>query len=69
LRDLPPRRLRSKDEIPASVWSTDNYVLWGIGVVTAILTAPYMTRQVWLVFYGNERWNEEPAHWPGEPLS
>ncbi len=57
----------SKDEILASVWSTDNYVLWGIGVVTAILTAFYMTRQVWLVFYGNERWNEEPAHWPGEP--
>ena len=50
----------SKDEILASVWSTDNYVLWGIGVVTALLTAFYMTRQVWLVFYGNERWNENP---------
>ena len=57
----------SKDEILASVWATDNYALWAVGVVTALLTAFYMTRQVWLVFYGDERWNEEPAHWPGEP--
>jgi NADH-quinone oxidoreductase subunit L len=57
----------SKDEILASAWATNNYALWAVGVIAAILTAFYMTRQVWLVFYGNERWNEEPKHWPGEP--
>jgi NADH-quinone oxidoreductase subunit L len=46
----------SKDEILARVWMNGDYVLWGIGAVTALLTAFYMTRQVYLVFYGDERW-------------
>jgi NADH-quinone oxidoreductase subunit L len=47
----------SKDEILASAWATDNYGLWAIGVVAAVLTAFYMTRQVYLVFYTDERWD------------
>jgi NADH-quinone oxidoreductase subunit L len=47
----------SKDEILASAWATDNYALWAVGVVAAVLTAFYMTRQVYLVFYGHERWS------------
>ncbi len=50
----------SKDEILAAVWEV-NPVLWAVGVVTALLTAYYMSRQVFLVFYGQARWNE-PAH-------
>jgi NADH-quinone oxidoreductase subunit L len=46
----------SKDEILARAWFNDDYVLWAIGLVTALVTAFYMTRQVWLVFYGPPRW-------------
>jgi NADH-quinone oxidoreductase subunit L len=47
----------SKDEILASAWASHNYALWAVGVVAAVITAFYMTRQVYLVFYGNERWS------------
>src|SRR6185369_10935189 len=49
----------SKDEILAKAWFDHNYVLWAIGAVAALLTAFYMTRQVWLVFYGKERWRDD----------
>ncbi|HEX5097102.1 MAG TPA: NADH-quinone oxidoreductase subunit L, partial [Acidimicrobiia bacterium] len=48
----------SKDEILGAVWLRDDYALWFVGAVTALLTAFYMTRQVWLVFYADERWRE-----------
>jgi NADH-quinone oxidoreductase subunit L len=32
-------------------------VLWAIGLVTALLTAFYMSRQVFLVFFGEARWD------------
>jgi NADH-quinone oxidoreductase subunit L len=51
----------SKDEILAKAWFQHDYALWAIGLVAAVLTAFYMTRQVWLVFYGNERWNTPVA--------
>jgi NADH-quinone oxidoreductase subunit L len=47
----------SKDEILSSAWQ-DNKVLWAVGFVTAILTAFYMSRQVFLVFFGEPRWRE-----------
>jgi NADH-quinone oxidoreductase subunit L len=47
----------SKDEILANAWDKSP-VLWFIGVFTALLTAYYMTRQVIMVFYGKERWEE-----------
>jgi NADH-quinone oxidoreductase subunit L len=58
----------SKDDILARAWYGDQYALWAVGVVGALLTAFYMTRQVWLVFYGPERWRDgqEPAG-GGEP--
>ena len=49
----------SKDEILVAAWDT-NKVLWGVGAITALLTAYYMTRQVMLVFYGGERWRDQP---------
>jgi NADH-quinone oxidoreductase subunit L len=45
----------SKDEILAKAFFADNYGVWIIGTVTAGITAFYMGRQVWLVFFGNER--------------
>ncbi|HQZ36390.1 MAG TPA: NADH-quinone oxidoreductase subunit L, partial [Ilumatobacteraceae bacterium] len=35
--------------------------LWFVGLVTALITAYYMTRQVILVFYGKARWNDAHA--------
>ena len=51
----------SKDEILAKAWFHHDYALWAVGLVAALLTAFYMTRQVWLVFYGDERWNPAAA--------
>jgi NADH-quinone oxidoreductase subunit L len=59
----------AKDEVLAKTFLSHNYVLWGIGIIAALLTAFYMTRQVWLVFYGNERWQTDeltPEHPPHE---
>ncbi len=44
----------SKDEILLYAWN-ENPVLWAIGLITAILTAFYMTRQVILTFFGRTR--------------
>ena len=44
----------SKDDILLGAYH-DNKVLWLIGLVTALLTAYYMTRQIVLVFFGKER--------------
>ena len=49
----------AKDEILAKAWFGHDYALWAVGVVAALLTAFYMTRQVWLVFYGTERWHDD----------
>ncbi len=45
----------SKDEILAAAWQTSP-ALWVVGLVTALLTAYYMSRQVYLVFFGQPRW-------------
>jgi NADH-quinone oxidoreductase subunit L len=49
----------SKDEILLFAFAKSP-VLWAIGLLAAVLTAYYMTRQVILVFYGKARW--EDAH-------
>ncbi len=51
----------SKDEILAKAWFSHDYALWVVGVSGALITAFYMTRQVWLVFYGPERWRDDAA--------
>ena len=45
----------SKDEILAFAWNKSP-LLWIVGVVTALLTAFYMTRQVILTFFGKPRY-------------
>jgi NADH-quinone oxidoreductase subunit L len=42
----------SKDEILWGAWSTGNIGVWGVLAVAALLTAFYMTRLVWRVFFG-----------------
>ncbi|MDP7352567.1 MAG: NADH-quinone oxidoreductase subunit L [Acidimicrobiales bacterium] len=45
----------SKDEILAYAWN-ESPALWAVGLVTAVLTAFYMTRQVVLTFFGRHRY-------------
>ncbi|NNC40693.1 MAG: NADH-quinone oxidoreductase subunit L [Acidimicrobiia bacterium] len=50
----------SKDEILGAAFNQGGWmiVLWGIGLVTAGITAFYMTRQFVMVFLGKPRWDE-----------
>jgi NADH-quinone oxidoreductase subunit L len=57
----------SKDSILAKAWIQGDYGLWAVGTVAAIATAFYMTRQVWLVFYGHERWDAPAIEHEGPP--
>jgi NADH-quinone oxidoreductase subunit L len=50
----------SKDEILLYTYDKSP-VLWAVGLLTALLTAYYMTRQVIMVFFGEARWKEK-AH-------
>jgi NADH-quinone oxidoreductase subunit L len=45
----------SKDAILASAWVDGNYALWGVGIVTAFLTAFYMSRLYLRVFEGRTK--------------
>jgi len=48
----------SKDEILLYVYA-NNRGLYVVGLVTALLTALYMTRQIIMVFFGEARWNDK----------
>jgi proton-translocating NADH-quinone oxidoreductase chain L len=50
----------SKDEILAFAWE-DNVALWAVGFLTAILTAFYMSRQVFMTFFGRYRFADVRA--------
>src|SRR3546814_20197189 len=47
----------SKDEILLYAYDASP-ALWALGLLTALLTAFYMARQVFLVFFGEPRWNQ-----------
>ncbi|HSJ35575.1 MAG TPA: NADH-quinone oxidoreductase subunit L [Acidimicrobiia bacterium] len=51
----------SKDEILGSLFARGGLfsVLWVVGLVAALMTAFYMTRQWVLVFWGEPRWDED----------
>ena len=56
----------SKDDILLGAWEKNRF-LWLIGLITALMTAYYMSRQVFLVFFGGERWkNADTAKTPAE---
>jgi NADH-quinone oxidoreductase subunit L len=46
----------AKDGVLEKAFESNEYGLWIVGLLAAILTGAYMTRQVVLTFYGNERW-------------
>ena len=58
----------SKDEILWKTWSAPGFsipggsskILWGIGALTALLTAVYMTRMMVMTFWGTERFRKNP---------
>jgi NADH-quinone oxidoreductase subunit L len=56
----------SKDEILADAWTNGHWVVWLVLTLASFLTAFYMTRQVWLVFFGEFRGHhpraQEHAH-------
>jgi NADH-quinone oxidoreductase subunit L len=58
----------SKDEILFRTFSSGRTLLWGIGMITSLLTATYMFRLVFLAFHGERRHEAPtaPAH-PEEP--
>ncbi|PYS84435.1 MAG: NADH-quinone oxidoreductase subunit L [Acidobacteria bacterium] len=58
----------SKDEILWKTWSTESVgtagvgkFLWVVGIVTAVITAIYMTRLMVMTFWGGERFRETRA--------
>jgi len=55
----------SKDEILWQAWSSNNgamRALWYVAYATAIMTAFYMFRLVWLTFFSQPRMDHETAH-------
>jgi len=54
----------SKDEILAHTFAVGGawWILWGVGVFTAALTAYYSWRMVALVFFGEERFDSQAVH-------
>ena len=56
LAALPPLAgFWSKDAILASAFVNGQLALWAVGILTAVLTAFYVTRAMWLTFYGEPR--------------
>ena len=52
----------SKDEILASVFHEHHYLLWGLLLAGAFMTAFYTFRLVFLAFFGAPRMSKEVAH-------
>ena len=56
LAALPPLAgFWSKDEILSGAFLSGQTALWAVGIVTAILTAFYVTRAMWMTFHGEPR--------------
>ena len=51
----------SKDEILASAFASGHYLVWGLGLAGAALTAFYMFRLIFLTFEGDARYSGETA--------
>jgi NADH-quinone oxidoreductase subunit L len=56
LAALPPLAgFWSKDEIVGAAFLNGHTVLWAVGITTAVLTAFYVTRALWMTFFGEPR--------------
>jgi len=60
----------SKDEILFRTYAGGHVTLWGVGLVTSLLTAVYMFRLVFTVFHGGPRLPDRTAvHDPPRPMA
>ena len=50
----------SKDKILEAAFSTGDYVIWGVLLVSAMLTAFYSFRLIMLVFFGKSKFDHKP---------
>jgi NADH-quinone oxidoreductase subunit L len=50
----------SKDEILNATFASGHLLMWGVGLVTSLLTAVYMFRLVYLAFHGTRRAADGP---------
>jgi NADH-quinone oxidoreductase subunit L len=57
----------SKDEILGHAFTHRHYVLWALGAAAAFCTAFYMSRLLYVTFYGQSRVDHEVAHHIHEP--
>jgi NADH-quinone oxidoreductase subunit L len=65
LAGIPPLAgFWSKDEIIADAFRNSHEIVWLVAIVTAMLTAFYMTRAVWLTFGGQYRGQGHPHESP-----
>ncbi len=56
LAALPPLAgFWSKDEIVSAAFISGHTALWAVAIITAVLTAFYVTRALWLTFHGQPR--------------
>jgi NADH-quinone oxidoreductase subunit L len=56
LAALPPLAgFWSKDEIVGAAFLSGHTALWAVGIITAVLTAFYVTRAMWMTFFGEPR--------------
>jgi NADH-quinone oxidoreductase subunit L len=52
----------SKDEILSSAYLSGHQLLWAVGLLTALLTAIYMFRLVFMAFHGERVVHPAPEH-------
>jgi NADH-quinone oxidoreductase subunit L len=65
LAGIPPfAGFWSKDEIISTAFAQHHYALWAVALVTAVLTAFYVTRMVLLTFFGEYRGDAHPHESP-----
>lgn len=56
LAALPPLAgFWSKDEIVGAAYQNGQFALYAVGIITAVLTAFYVTRAMWMTFHGEPR--------------
>jgi len=55
---LPFAGFFSKDAIMASVWAGGHWEMFVVGAIAAMCTAFYMSRLLFLAFFGKPRWSE-----------
>jgi NADH-quinone oxidoreductase subunit L len=65
LAGIPPfAGFWSKDEIISTAWHSGHYAIWAVALLTAVITAFYMTRAVLLTFFGGYRGSAHPHESP-----